>query len=201
MAKKAAGQGLATLLDRLWDKIDVQNDWEACWRWKGGGTKDGYGTIHIEMRNGKPFRRSVTAVVYETTVGPLPVDENGKQGDPDHLCRNVWCANPFHLEGVTHQENVHRASPTHCPYDHEYTPKNTYIDSRGARHCRQCNANRGKLRSLRTRRKLQPFDGGEIVNLTWDAAHTQCLVEVMIQGSIKYITLTAEEVNLLMGWT
>jgi hypothetical protein len=200
--KRVKAQGLDTLLDRLWSKIDIQDDWQDCWPWKGGTTKDGYGTIHIEMRDGKAFRRSVTAVVYETTVGPLPIDENGKQGDPDHLCRNVGCANPFHLEGVTHRENVHRASPTHCPHDHEYTPENTYIDGRGARHCRQCNANRGKLKSLRTSKKFQPFEGGEIVEITWDKNYTSCLVKVEIpRVGLRYVTLTREEISLIMGWT
>jgi Recombinase len=28
--------------------------------------------------------------------------------------------------------------PTHCPQDHEYTPENTSIDTRGTWHCRRC---------------------------------------------------------------
>lgn len=26
----------------------------------------------------------------------------------DHLCRKTWCVNPFHLEPVTHKENIRR---------------------------------------------------------------------------------------------
>ena len=50
----------------------------------------------------------------------------------DHLCRVIACWNPWHLEEVTHAENVRRGrgngyrEKTHCPKGHEYTPENTY---------------------------------------------------------------------------
>lgn len=33
-----------------------------------------------------------------------------------------------------------KQKPTHCPHDHEYTPENTYINSRGAMECKICRA-------------------------------------------------------------
>jgi hypothetical protein len=193
--------GRDSLLQRLWDKIGVTDDIEECWEWMGGGTKNGYGTIHIEMLpNGRSLRRSVTSVLYETAVGPLGVDDKGKSLEPDHLCRWTQCANPFHLEEVTHEENVHRASPTVCPHGHEYTPENTYTDKRGARHCRRCNANRGKLRKLGVREKLQPLDGGELVDVKW-LERGGCVMKVKVPGKAQpvFITLTAQEAEAIVG--
>lgn len=48
-------------------------------------------------------RVMVHRVSYETFIGPIP-----KGLEIDHLCRVKVCANPEHLEAVTHQENVRR---------------------------------------------------------------------------------------------
>lgn len=186
------------LLARLWDKIDVQDSIEECWEWLGGGTKNGYGTIHIRMLpNGRSLRGSVTKVLYETAVGPLNVDRKGRPLEPDHLCRWPRCANPFHLEAVTHEENVRRASPTVCPHGHDYTPENTYIDKRGARHCRACSAKRGKLRSIGLRQKLRPFDGGKLVDITKEDGQYVLTIDMPRIDEYVRITLTPQEYELI----
>lgn len=44
-------------------------------------------------------------MVYEALVGPIP---DGLH--LDHLCRNIICVSPDHLEPVTNEENVRRGA-------------------------------------------------------------------------------------------
>jgi hypothetical protein len=74
----------------------------------------------------------------------------------DHLCRNAKCVNPYHLDPVSHRENVRRALPyitprnskkTCCPKGHEYDAENTRIytnqrTGRTSRYCRACDRER-----------------------------------------------------------
>jgi hypothetical protein len=41
--------------------------------------------------------------MFEAMVGPIPADL-----EIDHLCRTRHCANPRHMEAVTHLENMRR---------------------------------------------------------------------------------------------
>ena len=78
---------------------------------------------------------------YEAFVGVIP---DGLT--VDHLCRNRWCVNPWHLEPVTGLENGRRGeSPwakngrkTQCKRGHALTPDNVYITRTGSRSCRAC---------------------------------------------------------------
>lgn len=60
----------------------------------------------------------------------------------DHLCRDLLCVNPGHLEPVTQKENVRRGvghgAETHCPQGHEYTEANTRVSKKNKRYCRAC---------------------------------------------------------------
>lgn len=72
----------------------------------------------------------------------------------DHLCRVRHCVNPAHMEAVPQVTNIRRgltgqahASKTHCPRNHEYTIKNTYINpTSGGRVCRACGRERTRAR-------------------------------------------------------
>lgn len=119
------GSSNATLQDRI--KNSIETDPHGCWIWQlRCMPTEGYGLIAV---NSHP--RMAHRVSYETFVGPIP---EGLQ--LDHLCRVRACVNPEHLEPVTARENVLRspiaqaalnAAKTHCPWEHEYTPENTYL--------------------------------------------------------------------------
>ena len=129
--------------ERFWDAVQFTDD---CWLWKPV-LVDGYGRFAFVV-NGQ--RRSVGAHrwAWEYLNGPAPAGL-----DPDHLCRNTACVNPWHLEWVTHQENVRRGrlgevqrarqtAKTHCPRGHEYSGENLYDrpspDGKTHRRCREC---------------------------------------------------------------
>lgn len=94
-------------------------------------------------------------VAYVSLMGPIP---EGKE--LDHLCRVRNCVNPWHLEPVTHRENILR-SPTHpaavnarkteCVRGHSLA--DAYIDYKGGRRCRVCESDRAK--SERERRNAR----------------------------------------------
>lgn len=126
----------APYADRFWARVDASGD---CWEWTGATVK-GYGAVRIKRRLWYAHR-----FAYELLVGPIP------QGlELDHLCRNLPCVNPDHLEPVTHAENMRRGSQrggrvlaalnrskTHCPRGHPYDEASTAV-YRGQRHCRLC---------------------------------------------------------------
>ena len=110
-----------------------------CWEWLGQ-TVNGYSRIYYQGRYVRAARFS-----YAIFNGPIPAGLT-----MDHLCRNVGCVNPEHLEAVTQYVNNHRAaawlpraSRTHCGHGHEFSVENTYLASRigrigTVRTCRQC---------------------------------------------------------------
>jgi hypothetical protein len=140
---------LKPLLVRLTEKIRVLPN--GCWEWTAAKQK-GYGTISVGTR---PGGGSIVArahrLVYEMAIGPIP---SGLE--PDHLCRNRACVNPWHLEPVTHLVNVQRGPnprslQTHCKHGHEFTPDNTICRAKNRRGCRACGIE--DARAYRARRK------------------------------------------------
>ena len=114
------------------DYIDASGD---CWEWTGYVNPDGYGRVGIRGRYLLAHR-----VIWEALVGPIP---DGLE--IDHLCRNLPCVNPDHLEVVTHAENLRRGisgllnrNKTHCSVGHPYFGENLYKSPDGARRCRTC---------------------------------------------------------------
>lgn len=69
-----------------------------CWVWTRH-KRNGYGTASVAGR-----RVYIHRWIYEFMVAEIP---HGLE--LDHLCRNKACANPYHLEPVTHQVNIARA--------------------------------------------------------------------------------------------
>lgn len=124
-------------ITRLLSYIDTSGD---CWEWTGPSSTDLSGHLRGSFyANG--HRRQATVVVWEHLVGIIP---DGLE--LDHLCRYPICVNPDHLEPVTHAENQRRgfgppglaARKTRCVRGHPYSARNTRIDSRGYRECREC---------------------------------------------------------------
>jgi hypothetical protein len=110
------------------------NPESGCWEWQKWLDPKGYG--HAQW-NGRPYRAH--RLVYELLVGEIP---DGLQ--LDHVkargCASKACCLPDHMEPVTGAENHRRrrASETHCPSGHEYSPENLYIEASGSRRCRAC---------------------------------------------------------------
>lgn len=137
------GNGDDMLNEELfWSKVDRSGGENSCWTWTGG-TKDkaGYGRFGTGSRTDESTRmRFAHRIAYELLIGPLP-----EGTELDHTCRNHGCANPLHLEPVSHRENVIRgegppalnARKTECISGHRFTEGNTYF-WRGKRLCRAC---------------------------------------------------------------
>lgn len=116
---------------RLWARVEKS---ETCWLWTGPTLNTGYGTIRHEGRDTLAHR-----VAYELAVGPIP---NGLT--IDHLCGNLLCCRPDHLEPVSRRENIRRAADarrlkrTACKAGHPLTPD--------LRRCLVCQRERDRLR-------------------------------------------------------
>jgi len=130
--------------------------------WTKSTTSNGYGQI---ANSGRPNR--VHRVAYEHLVGPIPPGMH-----LDHLCRNLLCCNPLHLEPVSQGENTRRGVSharrsaaakvkTHCARGHELTDDNVYVTKTGARSCRAC-------KRIAEGVGMGPGQG------TWNAAKTHC---------------------------
>jgi hypothetical protein len=59
------------------------------------------------------LRRGGTRRAYIKAYGPIP-----SKLEIDHLCGNGWCIEPYHLEAVTHQENLRRSKQQFCRFGH-----------------------------------------------------------------------------------
>jgi hypothetical protein len=131
---------------------DYEVDENGCWIWLGKISGRGYGSFPVGKMNYAAHR-----IYYEKAKGEIP------EGLVlDHLCRNIKCVNPDHLEPVPARENTLRgvgptainARKTHCPKGHPYDDDNLKIN-RGRRHCKICDAAH-KLNYSRTKRKKPP---------------------------------------------
>jgi len=107
---------------------------EGCWLWNAYIDRDGYGQFQHEKAH---------RVAYEFFVGEIPPGL-----ELDHFfCNNPSCVNPWHVLPVAHLDNVRRTinHKVSCKRGHLFNEENTYVDSRGVRHCRACNAMRAEL--------------------------------------------------------
>lgn len=130
---KGTKKGLPTC-DRLQLKIAV-NDTTGCWEWQGSRFASGYGRFALNSRYVSAHR-----VSYEAYVGPIPTGLV-----IDHLCKNIICVNPAHLEPVSQMENVHRSDTCQkqvCKNGHPFDAANTRISKGRFRVCRACDRER-----------------------------------------------------------
>lgn len=163
---------LQTIEMRFWQKVDVcgpipahRPDLGPCWIWTAGLNAYGYGAF-----NTPGFQWKAHRFAYELLVGRIPegkqLDHTCHNGDPDcpgsRRCLHRRCVNPFHLEPVTHRENLLRgqtvtaskAAQTHCIWGHEFTPENTRVRKNGTRNCRVCDRTSSLLRVRPSRAKV-----------------------------------------------
>lgn len=132
----------------FWSRVNfegpvVKPELGPCWLWTRATDKRfGYGIYGAPTLQGRGFKTILAhRYAYIQFFGD-PINEN-----LDHLCRTEKCVNPWHLDDVTHKENVLRGiGPTainsrknSCPKGHEYESRS---DNKG-RYCRTCaNINR-----------------------------------------------------------
>ena len=122
---------------RFWQKVEIREG-SFCWHWTAAKLRSGYARF---KRMGE--RRLMQAHVWAHLkyIGPIPPGL-----EPDHLCRNRGCVNPWHLEPVTRRENLRRGvgviarnmAQTKCPRGHPYAGDNLIIPKEGGRVCRTC---------------------------------------------------------------
>ncbi len=142
------------LLPRWLSKVSFDQI-PGCWIWTGGVTGSNvrarYGTTNIKKSPTSTEWRSkyIHVLSYEIYVGEiLPGLEI------DHLCRNILCLNPEHLEAVTHKENRRRARLDVCRKGiHDLTkPGSVRWDDRGYRRgCMQCHRDKALARYYRNK--------------------------------------------------
>lgn len=123
----------------------VENE---CWNWTKARNEKGYGSIGIGSRHFLAHRVSYFLEYRE------------EKGLVLHKCNNSSCINPKHLYLGTHKENVAdcvksgrrpEQKQTACLKGHDYTSKNTGIDHKGTRYCKECK--RIKAQEVRDRKK------------------------------------------------
>ena len=97
----------APISERFWDKVDKNGptsnkcpELGPCWVWTAGSFSDGYGCFGLNSKDVRPAHR----FAYEDQVGKIPEGLT-----IDHLCLNIKCVRPSHLEPVTNSENVKRS--------------------------------------------------------------------------------------------
>jgi hypothetical protein len=128
--------------DRFWAKVIKDGpvpvsrpELGRCWGWRGKPDRLGYCRFWDGKR--RPYAHHFS---YELHFGSIP-----SHLEPDHLCRNPSCVNPYHLEAVTHRVNTLRgesplakqARQTHCKRGHPLSGDNLHV-YRTRRICRTC---------------------------------------------------------------
>jgi hypothetical protein len=120
---------------RFREKVDFSGE---CWEWRGARNSRGYGCLGYQKQPWLAHR-----FAYTIAVGPIPSGLT-----IDHLCRNIVCVRPSHLEAVPGRINTLRgfgpsavnARREACIHGHELTGWNLKRRRNGRRQCRTCHA-------------------------------------------------------------
>lgn len=106
----------------------VRPDLDRCWEWLACIGGSNYGRFWFQQKVQEAHRVSVL-------LSGRSIPDNM---EVDHLCRNVICVNPDHLEIVTRKENNDRSKAlrkkfpilykihTHCRKGHQLSEENSY---------------------------------------------------------------------------
>lgn len=73
---------------------------DGCWLWTGATCRNNYPRFSAACRSFPAYRWA-----YELFISEVPAGL-----EIDHLCRMRECVNPWHLQPVTHAENMRRSS-------------------------------------------------------------------------------------------
>jgi hypothetical protein len=132
-------RGTTLLESRIFSRARTGGDFEGipCWESDGAHTSGGYSTY---ARDGKV--RYAHRDVYTELRSEIPAGL-----ELDHLCRNRGCFNPWHLEPVTHAENMRRAGQARqalplfpCGHDRASNTR------KGRNDCAECHRQRERKR-------------------------------------------------------
>lgn len=122
--------------------------------------KQGYFMVRL-WRDGIPTTKMVHRLVAWTFLGPRPKHLEIRHLD-DHKLNNQLTNLVYGTRSENKQDSVRNgihpeSNKTHCPYNHEYTPENTYrTPSRpNARFCRKCTRRRNSEYKKRKRLRLK----------------------------------------------
>lgn len=129
-------------LSNYWSKTDRGGGVDSCWNWLAYKNIRGYGVIRFNGKNEQAHR-----VSYREFFGDIE-----KGFELDHRCKNTSCVNPYHLEAVSHRENVLRgnspaalhAKKIACYKGHQFSKENTWFFDGGRRRCRICTLERNR---------------------------------------------------------
>lgn len=131
----------ADFLGWFWGNVAVGAA-DACWPWKKGCSRDGYGSIKLRRALPGQFHEGAHRLAWQLHHR-LPLT---RATVIRHSCDNPPCCNPKHLLAGTQRDNVRDmvlrgrvawGTATHCKRGHVLTPENI-VQGRGYRRCRLC---------------------------------------------------------------
>lgn len=128
-------------IDRFFQHVEQPPNSAACWVWGGRKTpvdrsKTRYARFRHQGKTVPAHRWAFEQFRFPVRPGLVI----------DHLCRNTFCVNPWHMEPVTNKENIlrgigvtaQRARKTECLNGHPLRDGNLYLSPKGYRQCREC---------------------------------------------------------------
>lgn len=138
-----------------------------------GGTKDRRYPGCTLYRDGKPYQRTIHALMLKTFVEPRPKgmqachwDDNTDNNDLGNL---YWGTPKQNARDKIRNGNCWKSNITECPQGHEYTEENTYRAPRtGHRQCRACQKakNKGNANADRTEcPQKHPYDEANTIHV------------------------------------